>query len=65
MARVLNACGYSPEAAAAEYESDAALQEWMAENPSVKGMPPSGHYFWAAWAAEMDERELDRKAAGR
>lgn len=54
MTRRLNACGYSVETIAAEYETDAALQE--AE------LDPSDPYFLAAWAAEEEQRELDRRS---
>lgn len=51
----LNACGFSSETIAAEYETDAALAE--------AGMDMSDPYFLAAFAAEEEQRELDRRAA--
>lgn len=54
---VRNLCGFSPETVAAEYETDAALAEWC----DGSELPPDGHYFYAAWAAEMDLREEDFK----
>lgn len=47
----LNACGFSTETIAAEYETDAALTE--------AGMDMADPYFLAAWAAEQEQRELD------
>ena len=51
----LNACGFSTETIAAEYETDAALDE--------AGMDMADPYFLAAFAAENEQRELDRVAA--
>lgn len=48
----LNACGFSTETIAAEYETDAALAE--------AGMDMADPYFLAAWAAEEEQRDLDR-----
>jgi hypothetical protein len=50
--RPLNDCGFSVETIAAEYETDAALTE--ARNNM------SDPYFAAAWAAECEQRDLDR-----
>jgi hypothetical protein len=55
--RELNACGFSIETIAAEYETDAALVE-------------AGHnvldpYFLAAFAAEDAHRNLDRAAVAQ
>lgn len=47
----LNACGFSTETIAAEYETDAALAE--------AGMDMADPYFLAAWAAEQEQRDLD------
>ncbi|WP_228994372.1 hypothetical protein [Streptomyces sp. DH8] len=49
--RELNACGFSPETIAAEYETDQALREAHndLDNP----------YFKAAWAAEREHRQAD------
>ena len=47
----LNACGFSTETIAAEYETDAALAE--------AGMDMADPYFCAAWAAEQEQRDLD------
>lgn len=52
MARQLNACGYSIETIAAEYETDAALAE--------AGQDGTDPYFLAAFAAEDAHRALDR-----
>jgi hypothetical protein len=44
----------TPERAAAEYETDHVLYEWVAVH--AKGpydWPPPDHYFYAALAAEM------------
>lgn len=49
--RELNACGFSTETIAAEYETDAALNE--------AGMDMADPYFLAAWAAEQEQRDLD------
>lgn len=57
--RELNWFGLSIETIAAEYESDHVLAEWVADNPGVKGFPPKSHYFWAAWAAELDSAQQD------
>ena len=51
-ARELNACGFSSETIAAEYETDQALRE--------AGLDMGDPYFNAAWAAEQEQRELDR-----
>lgn len=53
--RQLNACGFSIETIAAEYETDAALAD------AVQDM--NDPYFRAAFAAEVAHRELDRTAA--
>lgn len=58
--RELNACGFSPETIAAEYETDAALAEWP---DSDRTFPPEGHYFHAAFRAEDEQRALDYAAA--
>jgi hypothetical protein len=58
--RQLNACGFPVETIAAEYETDAALAEWP---DSSQSFPPAGHYFHAAFRAEEEQRELDRRAA--
>lgn len=55
MNRQLNACGFSTETIAAEYETDAALAE--------AGMDMNDPYFRAAFAAEDAHRTLDRDAA--
>lgn len=55
MDRQLNACGFSPETIAAEYETDAALAE--------AGMDMADPYFLAAFAAEDEQRVLDSVAA--
>ncbi len=60
MARELNACGFSTETIAAEYETDAALAEWP---DSEQTFPPPGHYFHAALRAEIEQRDLDWTAA--
>jgi len=49
--RELNACGFSPETIAAEYETDAALAE--------AGQNIDDPYFRAAWSAENVHRTLD------
>lgn len=54
MARQLNACGFSVETIAAEYETDAALAE--------ASQDMSDPYFLAAFSAETDQRDLDRAA---
>lgn len=51
MRRDLNACGFSPETIAAEYETDQALSE--ADNDL------DNPYFKAAWAAEREHRQAD------
>lgn len=51
----LNACGFSVETIAAEYETDAALAE--------AGMDMNDPYFRAAFAAEDEQRTLDRSSA--
>ena len=51
MDRELNACGFSSETIAAEYETDAALVE--------AGMDMSDPYFVAALRAEDEQRALD------
>ena len=60
MIRQLNACGFSAETIAAEYETDAALAEWP---DNEKTFPPPGHYFYAAFRAEDEQRALDYAAA--
>lgn len=60
MDRDLNACGFSSETIAAEYETDAALAEWP---DSERTFPPAGHYFHAAFRAENEQRALDWAAA--
>lgn len=60
MNRDLNACGFSSETIAAEYETDAALAEWP---DSDRTFPPDGHYFHAAFRAENEQRALDYAAA--
>lgn len=55
MNRQLNACGFSVETIAAEYETDAALTE--------AGMDMADPYFLAAWKAEEAHRTLDRTTA--
>lgn len=62
MNRDLNACGFSSETIAAEYETDAALAEWP---DSERTFPPNGHYFYAAFRAENEQRDLDRRAANK
>jgi hypothetical protein len=57
MARQLNACGFSIETIAAEYETDAALAE--------AGQDMADPYFRAAFAAEDAHRTLDRAAASQ
>ncbi|WP_069743056.1 hypothetical protein [Streptomyces sp. EN23] len=49
--RDLNACGFSSETIAAEYETDAALQE--------AGLDMNDPYFNAAWVAEQEQRQAD------
>lgn len=49
--RELNACGFSSETIAAEYETDAALAE--------AGQDMTNPYFCAAWRAEAAHRALD------
>lgn len=51
MHRELNACGFSSETIAAEYETDAALAE--------AGQDMADPYFLAALAAEDAHRSLD------
>jgi hypothetical protein len=53
--RELNACGFSIETIAAEYETDAALAE--------AGQDMADPYFRAAFAAEDAHRALDWAAA--
>jgi hypothetical protein len=53
--RELNACGFSLETIAAEYETDAALAE--------AGQDMADPYFRAAFAAEDEHRNLDYAAA--
>jgi len=60
VSRQLNACGFSIETIAAEYESNAALAEWP---DSERTFPPVGHYFYAAFRAEDEQRVLDWAAA--
>lgn len=55
MTRDLNACGFSSETIAAEYETDAALVE--------AGMDMTDPYFLAALRAEDAHRALDREAS--
>ena len=55
MNRQLNACGFSIETIAAEYETDAALAE--------AGQDMADPYFLAAFATEDAHRTLDRGAA--
>ena len=57
MARQLNACGFSIETIAAEYETDAALAE--------VGQDMDDPYFLAALAAEDAHRTLDRAAVSQ
>jgi hypothetical protein len=57
MARQLNACGFSIETIAAEYETDAALAE--------AGQDMDDPYFLAAFAAEDAHRILDRATASQ
>lgn len=52
MSRELNACGFSSETIAAEYETDAALAD--------AGNNPADPYFLAALRAEDEHRTLDR-----
>lgn len=52
--RQLNACGFSIETIAAEYETDAALVE--------AGMDMADPYFTAAWKAEEEHRAADWEA---
>lgn len=53
--RELNACGFSVETIAAEYETDAALAE--------AGMDMGDPYFRAAFTAENAHRALDHAVA--
>jgi hypothetical protein len=53
--RQLNACCFSIETIAAEYETDAALAE--------AGQDMADPYFRAAFAAEDEQRTLDRGVA--
>lgn len=53
--RPLNACGFSSETISAEYETDQALRE--------AGMDMADPYFLAAFAAENEQRDLDRAEA--
>jgi hypothetical protein len=55
--RDLNACGFSSETIAAEYETDAALVE--------AGSDMTNPYFLAALAAEDEQRALDQAAWDR
>jgi hypothetical protein len=55
MARELNACGFSVETIAAEYETDAALAE--------AGNDMADPYFVAAFKAEDEQRNLDWQTA--
>ena len=55
MSRRLNACGFSVETIAAEYETDAALAE--------AGNDMADPYFVAALAAETEHRTLDWQAS--
>lgn len=55
MNRDLNACGFSSETIAAEYETDAALAE--------AGNDMADPYFVAALKAEDEQRNLDWQAA--
>lgn len=55
MNRRLNACGFSVETIAAEYETDAALAE--------AGNDMADPYFLAALAAETEHRTLDWQAS--
>jgi hypothetical protein len=50
--RPLNDCGFPSETIAAEYETDQALRE--------AGDNMTDPYFAAAWAAECEQRDLDR-----
>lgn len=52
--RELNACGFSSETIAAEYETDAALAE--------AGMDMNDPYFLAALRAEDEHRAADWEA---
>lgn len=54
MNRDLNACGFSSETIAAEYETDAALAE--------AGQDIEDPYFCAAWRAEQEHRMADWEA---
>lgn len=58
MARQLNACGFSVETIAAEYETDAALAEAGGDLDAM-----NDPYFRAAFAAEDEQRTLDGRAA--
>jgi hypothetical protein len=53
--RELNACGFSSETIAAEYETDAALAD--------AGQDMTAPYFLAALRAEDEQRALDREAS--
>lgn len=57
MNRQLNACGFSVETIAAEYETDAALAE--------AGQDMADPYFRAAFSAEDAHRTLDHAAASQ
>lgn len=63
--RELNWFGLSIETIAAQYETDHVLAEWGAYNPNAGySFPPKSpmpHYFWAAWAAELEQADLDRE----
>ncbi|MFL1904799.1 hypothetical protein ACJWDR_37700 [Streptomyces tauricus] len=54
MNRQLNACGFSIETIAAEYETDAALAEAGGDLAAM-----SDPYFRAAFTAEDEQRALD------
>ena len=56
--RQLNACGFSSETIAAEYETDAALAEAGGTQQAM-----DDPYFLAALAAEDEQRRLDHTQA--
>jgi hypothetical protein len=58
VSRQLNACGFSSETIAAEYETDAALAEAGGDLAAM-----ADPYFLAAFAAEDEQRALDNAAA--
>lgn len=62
-----NWAGISSETIAAEYETDHVLKEWLdsvGPGPYTHyDFPPDGHYFYAAWSAECELRNLDDEAA--